>query len=36
MVVTIRTCVQNEEGKPEEVYLLAKIASSFKGDIGKE
>lgn len=36
MVVTIWTYMQNEEGKPEEVYLLAKIAMSFKVDIGRE
>lgn len=36
MVVTIWTCMQNEEGKPEEVYLLAKIARSFKVDTGRE
>lgn len=36
MVVTIWTYMQNEEGKSEEVYLLAKIAMSFKVDIGRE
>jgi len=28
--------MQNEEGKPEEVYLPAKTSWSFKVDIGKE
>lgn len=36
MAVTIWTYMQNEEGKPEEVYLLARIAMSFEVDIGRE